>query len=124
MECVGLLNKGLVADITAHQRCRKAEKPPYAEPYVRWLYQHRNIGGVRGQVNTKRGEHLRLVFTSYSIRINVKVPELVEGPKGRQIIDVASTGSAYLLLFNASCRLLIVFLHGYSIEKNKTNLMK
>jgi len=28
---------------------------------------NRLYGGVRGQVNTKRGEHLRLVFTSYSI---------------------------------------------------------
>ena len=30
---------------------------------------NRTYGGVRGQVNTKRGEHLRLVFTSYSIVI-------------------------------------------------------
>lgn len=28
---------------------------------------NRLYGGVRGQVNTKGGEHLRLVFTSYSI---------------------------------------------------------
>ena len=28
---------------------------------------NRLYGGVRGQVNTKRGEHLGLVFTSYSI---------------------------------------------------------
>lgn len=27
----------------------------------------RLYGGVRGQVNTKGGEHLQLVFTSYSI---------------------------------------------------------
>ncbi len=30
----------------------------------------RLYGGVRGQVNTKGGEHLRLVFTSYLIFIS------------------------------------------------------
>lgn len=44
-----------LAVTTRHQPCRKVEKPPYADG---------TYGGVRGQVNTKRGKHLRLVFTS------------------------------------------------------------
>ena len=38
---------------------------------------NRLYGGVRGQVNTKRGEHLRLVFTSYSIMFVIQTRCLV-----------------------------------------------
>ncbi|MBQ6730261.1 MAG: hypothetical protein IJQ83_09035, partial [Bacteroidales bacterium] len=43
------------------QRIRAAEKLRNRR------MRNRLYGGVRGQVNTKGGEHLRLVFTSYSI---------------------------------------------------------